>query len=209
MIAYGSWYHTVNFAEVLVNFTKIFVGLIILIDPIVVMPFIASICSRMEPHESKKLVIRVTLGSTLLLLLFVFSGAWVLQFFQVTINDLRISGGLLLLVIALRLLSEGRLSSEKDEEGTTAVTHLVSPMLIGPGAITAAVVFAGIYGVYLTALASIAAMIFCLILFLVARVGSGILSHSVADLVSRILALFVAAIAISYIRIGITELLKH
>lgn len=141
----------------------------------------------------------------------------VLSLFGVTLNDLRVGGGLLLLVIALRLVVEGRISvpSNQEEEQAAydaAVVPLISPLLIGPGAITAAVVLAAIHGVLMTSLAAIAAMLISLAVFLLTRFVYRFIGPGLTDLISRIMGVLIAALAISYIRygvIGIVTSAKH
>ena len=88
------------------------------------------------------------------------------------------------------------------------VVPLISPLLVGPGAITAAVVLAAGHGVAITALSVLAAMLVCYMVFLSARPIHRLIGDSGADLASRVMGIVIATIAISYIRVGIVGFLR-
>ena len=196
-----------SLAECASDFARIVTALVIVLDPLALMPLIVGLDSRMDAHESRALRLRVVGGATVLLLFFTVTGTWVLRLFVVTLDDLRIGGGLLLLIIALRMVIEGRLGSSTEEEYHAAIVPLISPLLVGPGAITAAVVFATLHGVLITAAAGIVSMVICLLLFMSAGIVNRLIGQSGANLVTRIMGMLIATIAISYIRTGITHIL--
>jgi multiple antibiotic resistance protein len=189
-------------------FGAVVTALVIVLDPFAIVPVLVSLSLRLDARESRRLVLRVVGGSTVLLLFFTITGTWVLRLFGVTINDLRIGGGLLLLLIALRMVVEGRMSASREEDYNAAIVPLISPLLVGPGAITAAVVFAAIHGVLLTSLAAAASMVVCLLIFLSTRFIQRLLGASGANLVTRVMGVLIATIAVSYIREGIVSSLK-
>ena len=81
-------------------------------------------------------------------------------------------------------------------------------MIVGPGAITAAVVLARIHGVWLTAGAVVAAMLISLVLFLSSRFIHRLIGDAATDLISRVMGVFIATIAVSYMRVGILEMIR-
>lgn len=199
-----------SFMEYLQDFGKVFAALLIVLDPIAILPVVIGLTVQANPRDFRRVVFRIVFGSTILLLFFIVTGTWVLSLFRVTINDLRIGGGLLLLIIAIRLVTEGELVQGRsiDEEYRAAIIPIISPLLIGPGAITASVVLAAIHGVFITTLAALAAMIVCLLLFLATRFFYRLIGESGADLFSRIMGVLIAAIAVSYIREGVVGLIN-
>ena len=192
------------------EFGRVFVALLIVLDPVAILPVMIGLTAQASPQDFKRMILRIVLGSTVLLLIFTVAGTWVLGLFRVTINDLRIGGGLLLLIIAIRLVVEGKLDSGRDidTEYRAAIIPIISPLLIGPGAITASVVLAAINGIIITSLAAIAAMAACLLLFLATRFLYRLIGDTGADLFSRIMGVLIAAIAVSYIREGVLDLIK-
>ena len=183
-------------------------ALLIVLDPLAVLPLIIVLNSGGSSSETFRLTLRIVTGATVLLLFFTITGIWLLRLFGVTLADLRIGGGLLLLVIALRLVIEGHIVPEGGQGYKAAIVPIISPLLIGPGAITASVVLAAIHGVWFTALAGIVAMLISFLMLLSARIVYRLIGESGTDLISRIMGVLIAAIAVSYIRSGFVELLK-
>lgn len=192
-------------SESLREFGTVVAAMLIVIDPLGLMPILVGLNSSFGPKAARRIIFQVAGGATVLLLLFTITGTWVLKLFGITPDDMRIGGGLLLLIIALKLVLGGRFG---EEEHTATVVPLISPMTAGPGAITAAVVFAAVYGIWITAAAAVAAMIISLVIFLSTRLIHRLIGNTTTDLISRVMGVFVATIAISYIRVGVLNVIR-
>ena len=138
-----------------------------------------------------------------LLLAFTFGGTWFLLFFRITVDDLRIAGGLLLIVIALSIVLSGRVTAEPTVSSGTGIVPLASPLLVGPGAITAAVVLVGTVGMLIAALSVVLAFAVTWITLRFTTLIYRILGESGSDIIARILGIILAAIAVVYVREGI------
>ncbi|MCL5104657.1 MAG: MarC family protein [Armatimonadetes bacterium] len=194
--------------ELLTSLGTVTAALFIVLDPLAVMPLVYSITAGMDRKGRNRLIIRVVGVATLLLLFFTITGTWVLRLFGVTLNDLRIGGGLLLLVTSLRLVVQGEIGNEEHNEYRMPEAPLISPLLIGPGAITAAVVLATSHGILLTSLAGVIAMFASLLVFLAAPLLHRLIGDAGTDLLSRIVGVLIAAIGVSYMRTGIMDLVR-
>lgn len=190
------------------KFGETVAALLIVLDPLAIMPVFVAFAGRMSPPEVRHLTWKVIGGATVLLLFFTITGTWVLWLFGVTLDDLRIGGGLLLLIIAFKMVIEGSISGGKSDDYQAAIVPLISPLLVGPGAITASVVLAAINGVWITALAGVVAMFLALGLLMAAGFINRLIGNTGADLVTRIMGVLIATIAVSYIRIGIKGYIK-
>lgn len=190
------------------EFGTVVAAMLIVIDPLGLMPILVGLNSSYGPKAARRIIFQVAGGATVLLLFFTITGTWALKLFGITPDDMRIGGGLLLLIIALKLVLGGRFGEEEDEDHASTVVPLISPMTAGPGAITAAVVFAAVYGIWITAAAAVAAMIVSLIIFLSTRLIHRLIGNTTTDLISRVMGVFVATIAISYIRVGVLNVIK-
>lgn len=190
------------------EFAKIVGALLIVIDPFAMLPILVGIAARLQPGEARALVPRIVLGATVLLLFFTITGTWILTVFGVTLSDLRIGGGLLLFVISISLVMQGRIHGDREAEYRAAIVPFISPLLIGPGAITAAVVLAAVHGIWITSLAGIVTMLITLLLFSASKSIYRLIGESGSDLISRVMGILIAAIAVSYIRIGVLDLIK-
>lgn len=195
-------------SETIAEFGKVVLALVIVLDPVALLPILVGIRSQTTPQEDHWIPAKIVGGGTVLLLFFTATGTWVLKLFDVTLDDLRIGGGLLLLVTSLRMVIDGRIGSDPQKDYRAALVPLISPLLVGPGAITASVVFARVYGVWFTSLAVIAAMILCLLVLLSRSFIYRLIGESGTDLVTRIMGILVATIAVGYMRTGIIGVLK-
>jgi len=197
-------------AEALSEFFTIVAGLLIMLDPLGLLPILIAAAASDEKRQHYRLAFKVVGGGTVLILFFTLTGTWILNLFGVTLNDLRIGGGLLLLIIALRMVLEGRMVSGQNGEPdySAAIAPLISPFLVGPGTITASVVLAAIHGVWMTVGAALVAMLVCLLFFLSAGFFHKLVGRAGADLITRIMGVLIAAIAVSYIRSGIIDVLS-
>jgi len=190
------------------EFATVVAALIIVLDPFGLVPIVLGFSSNLGPRQTRRMIVKVSAGATLLLLLFTVAGTWLLGLFGVTIDDLRIGGGILLLIIALKMVVEGVITSDGEKQEQAAMVPLISPLLVGPGAISAAVVLAALHGVLMTVLAGIAAMLVCLVILLSTRLIDRLVGDSGAALLTRLMGVLMATIAVSYIRTGIIESIK-
>jgi multiple antibiotic resistance protein len=195
--------------DILCQFGSVVAALLIVLDPLGAMPMMISLSSFAGVRNARKLTLRIVAGATLLLLFFTIAGTFVLHLFGITLGDMRIGGGLLLLIIALKIVAGGRFGHDDEESHQGLVVPLISPMIVGPGAITAAIVLARINGVWVAAGAVVAAMLISLVLFLSSRWIHRLIGDAATDLISRVMGVFVATIAISYIRVGIIEMIQN
>jgi len=108
----------------------------VLADALGNIPIVLVLTKGMEPDQRHSVVDRATIVATGVLLLFAFAGQWVLNYLEISMGSLEVAGGLLLLLIALRML-EGELDTPVIEEGRdVAITPLALPLLAGPGTLT-------------------------------------------------------------------------
>lgn len=182
-------------------------SLLIILDPLGLVPLIITLTRQLTDEERRQAVTRITMTALILLLFFALTGTWVLTLFGLTLVDMRIAGGILLLVIALKIVTEGHVST--GPTATLGVVPLASPLLVGPGAIAAAVVLVRLYGLPITLLAIIISFFISLMIFRFTPLIYRILGESGSDVVARIMGILLAAIAVNFIRVGVTEFIRE
>jgi multiple antibiotic resistance protein len=115
---------------------KTFVAVFVLADALGNVPLILVLTKGMEPEQRHSVVDRASLIATAVLLLFAFAGKYLLTYLDISMGSLRVAGGLLLLIIALKML-EGELDTPiVDQARDVAITPLALPLLAGPGTLT-------------------------------------------------------------------------
>ncbi len=116
--------------------------LIIIMDPIGNVPVFLSILKNIPMERRKIIIIRELIIAFVILLFFMFIGRFVLQLLQIEQSSLGIAGGIILFIIAIRMIFPGtKPMFSHNEESEPLVVPLAIPMLAGPSAIAAVILF--------------------------------------------------------------------
>jgi multiple antibiotic resistance protein len=180
------------------------VSLFIVMDPIGLIPLIVSLTSNLSKEQSKKVVRSTIYTAASLLLAFALAGHQILQLFGVSIESFSIAGGLLLLLLSFELLLKGwELRGNAIEVGAVP---LAFPLLVGPGAITTTIITLERYGIVVALLSVSIAIMLTLIVFNFMHMLNRLLGQLGSLIVSRVMAILIAAIAIEFIISGIESI---
>jgi multiple antibiotic resistance protein len=124
-------------------------SLLVIIDPFGNVAFFATITAKMDQPQRIRFAWRNSIFAALVLLAFAAFGSALLELFNVQFPALRISGGILLLIIALRVLSGRQFKWQDDQQFFTGETGLLNsvvplgiPLMAGPGAMAMVLVLA-------------------------------------------------------------------
>ncbi len=147
----------------------------------------------------------------ILLLVFAFAGSAILTAFGLSLQSFEIAGGLLLLIIAIRILISGARENVESPESIGAVPIAI-PLLVGPGAITTTMVtfqtYFKISGLEIAlSIAVLAVVVVMSLTWIILRFINQIdhfLGKTGAIVIARVMALLIAGIAIQYILTGIS-----
>ena len=130
-----------NFTE----YTKIFIGLFAILDPIGIIPIIILFTANMTAIQRARVNRLASLSVCAILLSALLIGEPLLDFFGISISAFRVAGGILLMLMAIQMLL-GDLSKRPDknhrsEENSlaNAIVPLSTPLLAGPGSISAGI----------------------------------------------------------------------
>ncbi|MDH7481698.1 MAG: MarC family protein [Armatimonadota bacterium] len=187
----------------LIPFAKATIALFIIIDPLGLIPLFLALTQDATPDERRAILARATKVALLLLLLFAFTGTGILRLFGITLSDFKIAGGILLLVVAMKTISEAHYGVSS--AGQTGVVPLAVPLLVGPGAITTTIVLIGLYGLWITVAAVISSFAVTFLIFRYVSFLYRILGKTGSDVIAKIMGMLLAAIAVQFIRQGIQE----
>lgn len=184
-----------------------FLMLFVVMDSVGNIPIFNSMLERFEPSSRQEIIGNSVLAATCILIVFSLFGMGIFSYFGIEMSDIRIASGLILFVLALREFFGATEEHETSAERIT-VFPLATPLLAGPGSISTVVVITGSLGGFAPALIVILgnALISYLILsnydLVLSRLGK-----PVAIMAAKISNLIVAALAVSFIRQGVEELL--
>ena len=184
--------------------TRAFIALFIIVDPFGNIPIFVGLTENINDAQRKKTYNTAILVGFALLLVFAFTGQGILSLFGLSIYSFEVAGGILLLIIAIRILISGFHESTESPESLGAVPIAI-PLLVGPGAITTTIFNLQAYGIIIT----ISAVVVVLALtWVILRFINGfykILGKTGAIVIARVMALLIAAIAVQYILTGVTH----
>jgi multiple antibiotic resistance protein len=182
---------------------EVFVTLFVIMDPVGTVPIFLSLTSGRSAATARKAAWQAVAVSFFVITCFAFFGQQILSYLHISLPALQAAGGLLLLLVALELLTGKEDAMATSTGGNVALVPLGTPLLAGPGAIVATMLFVeevddsatflavglGIVGVHVCLWA---AMRFSLPILRLIR-ESGVL------LVTRIAGLLLSAIAVQLI----------
>jgi multiple antibiotic resistance protein len=183
--------------------TEVFVTLFVIMDPVGTIPIFLSLTSGRSTASLRRAAWQAVTVSFAVIVLFAFFGRQILDYLHISLPALQCAGGLLLLLVALELLTGKEQETSASADVNVALVPLGTPLLAGPGAIVATMVFsqdvdggaqfaAVALGVVLVHVALWLSMRFSMPILRVIR-DSGVL------LVSRIAGLLLSAIAVQLV----------
>lgn len=181
------------------------ITLVVIMDPPGTVPVFLSLMGRKPPSARARAARQAVLVSLLVVTLFAVAGQAILAYLGIGIPALQGAGGLLLLLIALDLLTgRGGTQPEAAEDVNVALVPLGTPLLAGPGAIAATIVFVrgaqGQVGAYVAlALAIVAVHLFLWACMRYSGVLIRVIKESGITLLAKIAGLLLAAIAVELV----------
>jgi len=182
-------------------FGEVFVTLLVIVDPPGMVPVFLALTGTMPAKERTRAGTQAVLLALGVIVIFAVAGQTLLDYLHVQLPALQGAGGLLLILVALQLLT-GKTDEPSEQGGTTnvALVPLGTPLLAGPGAIVATMLFVqradGLNDYTVIGLAILAVM---MTVWLVLRFSGGIvklLRPGGIEVLTRIAGLLLAAIAV-------------
>lgn len=203
-------------------FIYVFAALFSVINPLGTVPIFVGLTQDDSPQERSKTSFLTAVNIFMILLISFFTGRYILDFFGISIDSLRIAGGLIIVTSGFALLTgsfskhkgmdKKRVKDDAFQRESVSLTPLAIPMLAGPGSISLLI---GMYDDYALisekVLTILAVLAVCLITFLVLRCSHyivGLLGASGINAISRIIGFIVIAIGIEYISSSVVTVLR-
>jgi multiple antibiotic resistance protein len=121
---------------------SVIVTLIFIMDPPGVVPIFLGLAGKRPARERSRLAFQATMTSFGVIVLFAVLGQQVLSYLKISLPALQGAGGLLLLLVSLELLTGQGEREVAEQDVNVALVPLGTPLLAGPGAIVATILFA-------------------------------------------------------------------
>ncbi len=196
-----------------------FLTILVTIDPPGLAALFLGITRGMNRHERNQVSVRASLIAFGVISVFAVAGASILSGFGITLPAFRVAGGLLLFFISFEMIFEKR-QDRKEKTADVAITKdmihniaafpLAIPLIAGPGAISATVLLSGTFAEPLAKAVLVGIIAACLLvtyLFLVlAERVDRFLGETGRSILTRLLGVLLAALAVQFVADGVRAL---
>ena len=196
------------------------VTLFVVVDPIGLAPTFLAVTEGLPRRARRSVALRASIIAGAILIGTALLGDWLFRALGISLSAFRIAGGLLLFSIAFEMVFGVRMRRESEAAEQAVEEHvrnvaafpLAIPLLAGPGAITATVLLAGrangdplLTGLLMAVVIFVAATSF--VAFILAGRISGLLGMTGNIVLSRLLGVLLAALAVQFVIDGIRAVL--
>jgi multiple antibiotic resistance protein len=202
------------------NLFNAFVTILVTIDPPGLAPLFLAVTRGMNRDERRQASARASIIGFGVLALFAVAGAAILSVFGITLPAFRVAGGFLLFFIAFEMVFEKR-QDRKEKISDVAITRdhihnvaafpLAIPLIAGPGAISATVLLSGGLPTFAGQAALVSIIFVCLALtylvFVLAERVDRFLGQTGRSILTRLLGVILAALAVQFVADGIKALM--
>ncbi|HEY2549338.1 MAG TPA: MarC family protein [Streptosporangiaceae bacterium] len=196
-------------------FLDVFVTLLVITDPPGIVPVFLGMTASRSDHERNRLAWQAAAVALGVIVVFALFGRSILTYLGVELPALEAAGGLLLLLVALELLT-GKAADPAElerQKANVAFVPLGTPLLAGPGAIVATMLFVQRTGSVADGVSFALAIVAVVALLWLAMRYSGlilrVLRDSGVELLTRIAGLLLSAIAVQLIIGAVRTLIRQ
>lgn len=182
-------------------------------SPLTALPIFLTMTEGMELVPSRQLAHGAVVTAFAVAVAIVLLGQALFRFLGITLNDLQVAGGLILLLIAINDLIHSRESRKREDLGPdvteAGVVPLGTPLIVGPATMTTCVVLADSHGRGLVLVALAANLILAGLLLHYANQLKRFVRPSISRAFGKVMSLFLGAIAVSMLRTGIVAFVQN
>ncbi|HNX09512.1 MAG TPA: NAAT family transporter [Methanothrix sp.] len=207
-------------SDLVLYFAYAFTTIFVIVNPVEATLVFVTLTSSLNASEKSHIYRRTTLVAFALAILFSLGGNAILRLFGITVDSLRVAGGILLFLVAIDMLrgvrqqkkvTEAELLDANQREDVS-IFPLAIPLLTGPGAITTVVVLMGA-ATNLTekSLVLLAIVLTFLATFVILKFSEYIdqaLGITGIMVMTRIMGLILGAVAVNFVALGAWNLYK-
>ena len=202
-------------------FIYAFVSIFVIVNPVSGLITFISLTNGMSATERKEIARRSVMVACVLAIVFAISGELILRIFGITVDSLRVAGGILLFIIALDMVharvSRESMTTEEIKDATKrediSVFPLAMPLLTGPGAITTVIIVIRTGETPdLKIIAVLAILLTFALSYLIFRFAdkiNGVLGVTGSLVLTRVMGLLLGAIAINFISVGVWNIYQY
>ncbi|MGE0823315.1 MAG: YchE family NAAT transporter [Candidatus Binatia bacterium] len=201
------------------EYTKLLTTLLVIVDPLAAIPLFLSLTSEQSAAERNQSAQVTASTVAVVLVVAIMVGEPLLRFLGISLASFRVGGGILLLLMAIAMLQaqHSRIQQapeetrEAEEKESVAVVPLAIPLLAGPGAISTVIIYSHRATTWFdTVLLMLASLVVAGTVWIALRLASVIgaaLGKTGINIITRLMGLMLAAVAVEFIAAGASQLL--
>ncbi len=195
--------------QILQEFGLTFVPLFVAMDAIGVLPILLPLTQDMKAKERRRVVRLAVITALVLGLGFVVIGKGIFLFLGIEVSDFLVAGGLILFLLAAKDLITGKMMEAQASVGADmlGVVPIGTPLVVGPAVLTTLLILIDQYSIIIVLVSFILNLAIAWLLFAQANRVVAFLGQGGVRAISKVVSLFLAAIAIKMIRQGILQVL--
>ncbi|MFN3345484.1 MAG: MarC family protein [Chloroherpetonaceae bacterium] len=193
------------------NFLLTFIPLFVAIDAPGALPIFISLTQSFPDNKRRRLTTQAVLTAFAIAIVIMIGGQQIFGFLGISISDFRIAGGLILLLIAIRDLVQSGADESKQpaDPENVSIVPLGIPLIAGPAVLTTLLILNDTYGFLMTTLSLILNLVIVFLLFYFSEYARNLMGPNGAKAVAKVASLFMAAIAVMMIRVGILDVIAQ
>jgi len=195
--------------QILQEFGLTFVPLFVAMDAIGVLPILLPLTQDMKAKKRSRIVRLAVITALGLGLGFVAIGKGIFLFLGIEVSDFLVAGGLILFLLAAKDLITGKMMEAQASVGADmlGVVPIGTPLVVGPAVLTTLLILIDQYSIIIVLVSFIINLAIAWLLFAQANRVVAFLGQGGVRATSKIVSLFLAAIAIKMIRQGVLQVL--
>jgi len=195
--------------QILQEFGLTFVPLFVAMDAIGVLPILLPLTQDMKANARRRVVRLAVITALVLGLGFVVIGKGIFLFLGIEVSDFLVAGGLILFLLAAKDLITGKMVEAQALVGADmlGVVPIGTPLVVGPAVLTTLLILIDQYSIIIVLVSFILNLAIAWLLFAQANRVVAFLGQGGVRATSKIVSLFLAAIAIKMIRQGVLQVL--
>lgn len=193
------------------NFFLTFIPLFVAIDAPGTLPIFIGLTQSFPDHKRRRLTAQAVLTAFALAIAIMIGGKQIFSFLGISISDFRIAGGLILLLLAIRDLVQSGADESKQpaDPEHISIVPLGIPLIAGPAVLTTLLILNDAYGFLMTTLSLVLNLLIVFLLFYFSEYVRKMIGPNGAKAVAKVASLFMAAIAVMMIRVGILDVISQ
>jgi multiple antibiotic resistance protein len=193
------------------NFLLTFIPLFVAIDAPGALPIFIGLTQSFPDNKRRRLTAQAVLTAFAIAIVIMIGGKQIFNFLGISISDFRIAGGLILLLLAIRDLVQSGADESKQpaDPENISIVPLGIPLIAGPAVLTTLLILNDAYGFFMTTLSLVLNLIIVFLLFYFSEYVRKLMGPNGAKAVAKIASLFMAAIAVMMIRVGILDIVAQ